>query len=105
MERPFFCMCGVSGFISAKIFLTEMIFIELTCLAPKITGLKFRKCSFFYLDVYCTLYGTFQGFPYFREGSVYRKQAASVAEPMAMQIAQDKRNVDRFLTYIVREDS
>ena len=47
----------------------------------------------------------FKGF-IFHEGSVhiYRKQAASLAEPMPMQIAQDKRNVDRLLTYIVRED-
>ena len=41
-----------------------------------------------------------QGFPYFCEGST-----ASLAEPMPKQIAQEKRNVDRFLTYIVREDS
>ena len=61
-----------------------MIFMQLTCLALKITGLNFLKCSFFYVDVYYTLYGTFQGFPYFREGSVYRKQAASLAEPMPM---------------------
>ena len=47
----------------------------------------------------CLLY-IIQGFLYFCEGS-----AASLAEPMAMQIAQDKRNVYQFLKYIVREDS
>ena len=79
--------------------------MELTCLALKITSLKFLECSFFYVGVYRTLYELFKGF-IFHEGSVhiYRKQAASLAEPMPMQIAQDKRNVDRLLTYIVRED-
>ena len=47
----------------------------------------------------CLLY-VIQGFPYFCEGS-----AASLAEPMPMQTAEDKRNVDQFLQYIVREDS
>ena len=43
--------------------------------------------------------GIIQGFPDFCEGS-----AASLAEPIPMQIAQDKRNVYQFLKYIVRED-
>ena len=47
----------------------------------------------------CLLY-IIQGFPYFCEAS-----AASFAEPMPMQIAQDKRNVYQFLKYTVREDS
>ena len=47
----------------------------------------------------CLLY-IIQGFPYFCEGS-----AASLAEPMPMQTAQDKGNVYQFLKYIVREDS
>ena len=34
---------------------------------------------------------------------VYIQKAATLAEPMPMQIAQDKRNADRFPTYIVRE--
>ena len=41
-----------------------------------------------------------QGFSYFCDGS-----AASFAEPMPMQIAQDERNVYQFLKYTVREDS
>ena len=47
----------------------------------------------------CLLY-IIQGFPYFCEAS-----AASFAELMPMQIAQDKRNVYQFLKYTVREDS
>ena len=48
----------------------------------------------------CLLY-VIQGFLYFCEGSA----ALSLAEPMPMQVAQDKRNVYQFLKYIVREDS
>ena len=70
---------------------------ESTYLAFKITSLKFLKCSFIYVGVYCTLY---KGFYIFCEGT-----AASLAEPMPMQIAQDKGNVYQFLKYIVREDS
>ena len=42
--------------------------MELTCLALKITSLKFPKCSFFYVGVYCTLYRAFQGFHIFIRG-------------------------------------
>ena len=71
--------------------------MELTCLAFKITNLNFLKMHFLLCG--CLLY-IIQEFPYFCEGS-----AASLAEPIPTQIAQDKINVDRLLTYIVREDS
>ena len=50
------------------------------------------------MGVYCTLC---KGFHIFVRGV----QLCSLAELMPMQIAQAKINVDRFLTYIVREDS
>ena len=36
--------------------------MELTSLAPKITSLKFLKCSFFHVDVYALLHFLFQIF-------------------------------------------
>ena len=42
---------------------------------------------------------------YTRVSIFLRGSAASLPEPMPMQIAQDKRNVYQFLKYIVREDS
>ena len=42
--------------------------MELTCLALKITSLKFLKYSFFCVGVYCKLYGTFKGFHIFMRG-------------------------------------
>ena len=49
------------------------------------------------MGVYCTLYKAFHIF--------VKRCAASFAELMPMQIAQDKRNVYQFLKYTVREDS